>query len=238
MTEWLSTAQHSISFIQWWKFRLFPCVGCCKRCCYDLWVACIFLNDSFAQVQEWDLSQISLKRCLSPSLAIYSAVHSNHAVLSTLLQPLSLWRLSKPVGWMECGYWNQWIFDHVIPCALQPLAPLPGHPHDLLTLLSPLLSVSSLHTAISSQESLSISHSTHLQLNPKSPLPHHPTPEPHISGIGTIMSLVGQARNSRTMQFSKQCLLLIDLFINEWDLSAPLGQWPGGGKEKKNVLTF
>ena len=118
MTEWLSTAQHSISFIQWWKFRLFPCVGCCKWCCYDLWVACIFLNDSFAQVQEWDLSQTSLKRCLSPSLAIYSAVHSNHAVLSTLLQLLSLWRLSKPVGWMECGKpVNIWSRDSMWPFA-------------------------------------------------------------------------------------------------------------------------
>ena len=74
--------------------------------------------------------------------------------------------------------------------------------------------VSSLHRAISSQESLSISPSTHLKLNPKSPpSPHLPSPEPHISVIGTIMYLGGQARNSRTMQFSKQCLLFIHLFI-------------------------
>lgn len=90
---------------------------------------------------------------------------------------------------------------HVTLCSLY-LTCL-GILYNLLTLLSPLLSVSSLHTAISSQESLSISHSTHLKLNPNSPLPHHPTPEPHISGIGTIMYLAGQARSSRTMQFSE-----------------------------------
>ena len=105
-----------------------------------------------------------------------------------------------------------------------------------LGILSPLLSVSSLHTTISSQESLSMSHSTHLKLNPKSPLPHRPTPEPYILGIGTIMYLVGQTRNSRTMQFSEQCLLLIDLFINEWALSAPLRSMTRWEKEKKKFF--
>ena len=26
----------------WWTFRLLRCLGCCKRCCYEHWGACIF----------------------------------------------------------------------------------------------------------------------------------------------------------------------------------------------------
>jgi len=175
MTEWLSTAQHSILFSRWWKFRLFPCVGCCRWCCYDLWVACIFLNDSFAQVhaQEWDLRQISLKRCRSPSLAIYSAVHSNYAVLSILLQLLSSWRLSKPVGWVECGFRNQWIFDHMTPCdPLQPLFHLPGHP--VSTSLCILTAHDHLQPRVPQHVSLNTS-KTKSKVSP-SPSPHSWTP--------------------------------------------------------------
>ena len=43
-------------FICWWIFRLFPCLGYCKQCCYEHRGACIFLNYSFVwiYVQEWD----------------------------------------------------------------------------------------------------------------------------------------------------------------------------------------
>ena len=30
-----------------WTFRLFPCLGCCKQCCYEYWGMCIFSSQSF-----------------------------------------------------------------------------------------------------------------------------------------------------------------------------------------------
>ena len=32
------------SLFCWWTFRLFPCLGYCKQCCYKQWRACVFLN--------------------------------------------------------------------------------------------------------------------------------------------------------------------------------------------------
>ena len=43
------------TFICQWTFRLFPCLGYCKQCCYEHSGVCILLNYSFAWVyaQEW-----------------------------------------------------------------------------------------------------------------------------------------------------------------------------------------
>ena len=31
----------------WWTFRLLPCLGCCKQCCYEHWGTPIFSNQCF-----------------------------------------------------------------------------------------------------------------------------------------------------------------------------------------------
>ena len=43
------------SFICWWTFRLLPCHGYCKQCCYEYRCACISLSYSFFWIyaQEW-----------------------------------------------------------------------------------------------------------------------------------------------------------------------------------------
>ena len=45
-------------FICQWTFRLLPCLGYCKQCCYEYWGACIFSNQSlhlfWVYAQEWD----------------------------------------------------------------------------------------------------------------------------------------------------------------------------------------
>ena len=41
---------HLYPFIWQWTFRLFPCLGHCKWCCYEYWGASVFSNYSFVWV--------------------------------------------------------------------------------------------------------------------------------------------------------------------------------------------
>ena len=41
-------------FTHQWAFRLFPCLGCCKQCCYKHGGACISLNSSIVKVYAQD----------------------------------------------------------------------------------------------------------------------------------------------------------------------------------------
>ena len=50
------------SSVHQWTFRLLPCLGCWKQCCYEAWGACIFWNSGFLwrcihislSLREWD----------------------------------------------------------------------------------------------------------------------------------------------------------------------------------------
>ena len=46
---------HLHLFIYQWTFRLFPCLGYCKQCCYEHWDAHNFLNYSFVWSELLDL---------------------------------------------------------------------------------------------------------------------------------------------------------------------------------------
>ena len=48
-------APHLHLFIFQWTFRLFPCLGYCKQCCYEHWDAYNFFNYSFVWNELLDL---------------------------------------------------------------------------------------------------------------------------------------------------------------------------------------